>query len=137
MILSNLWLFMVEVTMRLFESMRKKRYSNGEMSIFVQFLSNGSLYNYNNILFINNFLEKSILNDIGNAVFLKSWEHIVKNAFANDIIFELLGPWLEKLHREGQGQLGHYGESCQLCVMPLVPDDTLYDYVMDRLNQAI
>jgi hypothetical protein len=55
---------------------------------------------------INNSPEKSILNDIGNVVFLKAWKHTVKNASTNVYLTMELGPWLEKLHRESQRQVG-------------------------------
>jgi hypothetical protein len=44
-----------------------------------------------------------------------------------------LGPWLERLHKEGQGEVPRFVNSNWLGVNPLVPGDALYDLVMDEL----
>ena len=44
-----------------------------------------------------------------------------------------LGPWLERLHKEGHGEIPRFVNSNQLGVDPLVLGDVLYDLVMDKL----
>jgi hypothetical protein len=83
---------------------------------------------------IGNILEKSILRNTGNVVFPKSWKHIVKNAPTDVFFTEQLKLSLEKLHKEEQGQLGHYIKLHYRGVMPLVPSDTLYNYKMEGLK---
>jgi hypothetical protein len=83
------------------------RYPKAEKSIFLKtlstrlFLSNGFRFNKNNTLFINVIPEENILNDIGNVVFLKSWKHSVKPSSTIAYLSRKLGPWLEKLYKEG------------------------------------
>jgi hypothetical protein len=86
---------------------------------------------------ICSYLEKNILINIGNAVFLKSWKHTVKNSSTNAYLSRELGPWLEKLHKEGKGQVPEYVNNDQLGVNPLVPRDTLYDYIMEELQKVV
>ena len=47
------------------------------------FLGEDSSYKENNTILINDSLEKNILNNIGNVVFLKSWKHIARNSLTN------------------------------------------------------
>jgi hypothetical protein len=98
------------------------------------FLGDASKYKKNNTILIDDSPEKSILNDIGNVVFLKSWKHNVRNS-ANDAYLTVeLGPWLERLHKEGQGEVPRFVNSNRLGVYPLVPGDALYDLAMDELR---
>jgi hypothetical protein len=117
------------------------KYPNSEKSIFLKtlntrlFLDNGCKYTNENTILIDDSPEKSILNDTWNAIFLKSWKHILRNASADDYLTWELGPWLEKLHRGGNGQVLEYVNENQLGVQPLVKGDRLFDYVMDGLSK--
>jgi hypothetical protein len=83
---------------------------------------------------IDDSLEKSILNDAGNAVFLKSWKHTMNNSASDAYLTTDAGPWLERLHKEGHGEVPTFVNSNRLGVNPLVPGDVLYDLVMDELR---
>ena len=82
-------------------------------------------------------LEKNILINIGNAMFLKSWKHAIKNSSTDAYLSRELGLWLKKLHKEGKGQVPEYVNNDQLGVNLLVPRDILYDYVMDKLQKVV
>jgi hypothetical protein len=66
------------------------KYPKSEKSIFLKtlntrlFLDNGCRYTNDNTILINYSLEKSILNNRGNAIFLKSWKHTLRNASTDD-----------------------------------------------------
>jgi hypothetical protein len=70
------------------------KYPKSDKNIF-------SRYKENNTILIDYSPEKSILNNTGNVVFLKSWKHIVKNCSSDNYLCMELAPWLERLHREG------------------------------------
>jgi hypothetical protein len=65
------------------------KYPKSDKSIFLKtmsvqlFLGDASRYKKNNTILIDDSPEKSILNDTGNAVFLKSWKHNVRNSANN------------------------------------------------------
>jgi hypothetical protein len=101
------------------------------------FLSDSSKYKKNNILLIDDSIEKNILNDIGNVVFLKSWKHTIKNSLTYAYLSREPGPWLEKLYKRGEGQVPEYVNENRLHVNPLVLGDTLYDYVMDGVKTVV
>jgi hypothetical protein len=98
------------------------------------FLGEASRYNKNNTILIDDSPKKSILNDAGNVVFLKSWKHTVRNSTSDAYLTTDLGPWLEGLHKEGHGEVPGFVNSNRLGVNPLVPGDILYDLVMDKLR---
>jgi hypothetical protein len=116
------------------------KYPKSDKSIFLKtmsahlFLGEASRYNKNNTILIDDSPEKSILNDVGNVVFLKSWKHTVKNSASNAYLTIDVGPWLERLHKEGHGEVPSFVSSNRLGVNPLVPGDVLYDLVMDELR---
>jgi hypothetical protein len=68
------------------------KYPKSEKSIFLKtlntklFLNDGCRYTKEKIVLIDDSPEKSILNDTWNAIFLKSWKHTLKNAFADDYL---------------------------------------------------
>ena len=64
-------------------------------------MSDNSKYKKNNILLIDNSIEKNILNNTENVVFLKSWKHTIKNSLTCAYLSRQLGPWLEKLYKKG------------------------------------
>jgi hypothetical protein len=101
------------------------------------FLGDVSRYKKNNTVLIDDSPEKSILNDSGNAVFLKSWKHIVRNSSRNDYLIREVGPWLKILHTEGQGQVPEYVNNHRLGINPLVPGDVLYEIVIDGLKKHV
>jgi hypothetical protein len=115
------------------------KYPKSKKSIFLKtlntrfFLDNGCRYTNDNTILIDDSPEKSILNDIGNAIFLKSWTHILRNALVDEYLTWELGPWLEKLHREGNGKIPKYVNGNRLGVQPLAKGDCLFYYVMDGL----
>jgi hypothetical protein len=87
------------------------KYPKSDKSIFLKtvsvqlFLGDASKYKENNTILINDSPEKSILNDIWNAVFLKSWKHNIRNSASDAYLTAELGPWLERLYKEGQGEV--------------------------------
>ena len=115
------------------------KYPKSNKSIFLKTISvhlilgEASRYNKNNTTLIDDSPEKSILNDVGNVVFFKSWKHIVKNSASDAYLTTDVGPWLERLHKEGHGEVSTFVNSNRLGVNPLVPGDVLYDLVMDKL----
>jgi hypothetical protein len=119
------------------------KYPNSDKSIFLKTMSShlfpgdASRYKENNTILIDDSPEKSILNNIGNAVFLKSWKHTVKNCSSDNYLCAELAPWLERLHREGQGDVAQFVNKNRLGVNPLVPGDTLYELVMDGLKKTV
>jgi hypothetical protein len=116
------------------------KYPKSDKSIFLKtmsahlFLGEASRYNKNNTILIDDSPEKSILNDVGNAVFLKSWKHTVKNSASDAYLTIDVGPWLERLHKEGHGEVPTFVKNNRLGVNPLVSGDVLYDLVMDELR---
>jgi hypothetical protein len=62
------------------------------------FLGDASKYKKNNTILFDDSPEKSILNDAGNVVFLKSWKHTMRNSASDAYLTTELGPWLERLH---------------------------------------
>jgi hypothetical protein len=116
------------------------KYPKSDKSIFLKtisthlFLGEASRYKKNNTILIDDSPEKSILNDTGNVVFLKSWKHTVRNSASDGYLTTDLGPWLEKLHKERRGEVPGFVNSNRLGVNPLVPGDVLYDLVMDKLR---
>jgi hypothetical protein len=116
------------------------KYPKSDKSIFLKtmsaylFLGEASRYNKNNTILIDDSLEKSILNDAGNAVFLKSWKHTVKNSTSDAYLTTDIGPCLERLHKEGHGEVPMFVNSNRLGVNLLVPGDVLYDLIMDELR---
>ena len=98
------------------------------------FLGEASRYKKNNAILIDDSPKKNILNNVGNAIFLKSWKHTVRNSASNAYLTTNLRPWLERLHKEGYGEVSGFVNSNQLGVNPLVPGDVLYDLVMDKLR---
>ena len=83
------------------------KYPKSDKSIFLKtvsihlFLEEASSYKENNTILIDDSPEKSILNNPGNAIFLKSWKHTIKNYSSNNYLCTELAPWLERLHKEG------------------------------------
>jgi hypothetical protein len=118
-------------------------YPNSDKSIFLKtmsshlFLGDASRYKENNTILIDDSPEKSILNNTGNVVFLKSWKHTVKNCSSDNYLCTELAPWLERLHREGQGEVAEFVNKNRLGVNPLVHGDTLYELVMDGLKKTV
>jgi hypothetical protein len=118
------------------------KYPKSEKSIFLKtlntrfFLDYGCRYTNDNTILIDDSPEKSILNDTWNAIFLKSWKHILRNASVDEYLTRELGPWLEKLHREGNGKVPKYVNGNRLGVQPLAKDDCLFYYVMDGLSKV-
>ena len=116
------------------------KYPKSDKSIFLKtmsthlFLGEASRYKKNNTILIDDSLEKSILNNTGNVVFLKSWKHIMRNSTRDGYLTTDLGPWLERLHKEGRGEVPRFVNNNHLGVNPLVPGDVLYDLVMDELR---
>ena len=96
------------------------------------FLEDASRYKKNNTILIDNSPKKSILNDARNVVFLKSWKHTMKNFVSDAYLTIELGPWIERLHKEGHSEVPRFVNSNQLDVNPLILDDVLYDLVMDE-----
>jgi hypothetical protein len=116
------------------------KYPKSYKSIFLKtmsthlFLGEASRYKKMNTILIDDSPEKSILNDTGNAIFLKSWKHTVRNSASDGFLTTDLGPWLERLHKEGRGEVPGFVNSNRLGVNLLVPGDVLYDLVMDELR---
>jgi hypothetical protein len=116
------------------------KYPKSDKSIFLKtmsahlFLEDATRYKKNNTILIDDSPEKSILNDTGNVVFLKSWKHNIRNSTNDAYLTTELGPWLERLHKDGQGEVLRFVNINQLGVNPLVPGDVLYDLVMDELH---
>jgi hypothetical protein len=116
------------------------KYPKSDKSIFLKimsahlFLGEASRYNKNNTILIGDSPEKRILNDAGNVVFVKSWKHTVKNSTSDAYLTTDIGPWLERLHKEGYGEIPTFVNNNRLGVNPLVPDNVLYDLVMDELR---
>jgi hypothetical protein len=116
------------------------KYPKSDKSIFLKtmsahlFLGEASRYKTNNTILIDDSPEKSILNNTKNVVFLKSWKHTVRNSASDAYLTTELGPWLERFHKEGHGEVPGFVNSNQLGVNPLVPGDVLYDLVMDKLR---
>jgi hypothetical protein len=83
------------------------KYPKSDKSIFLKtmsahlFLEDATRYKKNNTILIDDSPEKSILNNTGNVVFLKSWKYSVRNSTSNAYLTAKLGPWLESLHKEG------------------------------------
>jgi hypothetical protein len=119
------------------------KYPKSEKSIFLKtmsshlFLGEASRYKENNTILIDDSPEKSILNNTGNAIFLKSWKHIARNSSSDVYLCTELAPWLERLHKEGHGEVAQFVNNNRLGVNPLVLGDTLYDLVMDRLKKIV
>jgi hypothetical protein len=119
------------------------KYPKSDKSIFLKtmsshlFLGDASRYKENNTILIDDSPEKSILNNRGNVVFLKSWKHTVKNCSSDNYLCTELAPWLERLHRERQGEVAQFVNKNRLGVNPLVPGDTLYELVMDGLKKTV
>jgi hypothetical protein len=115
------------------------KYSKSDKSIFLKtmsthlFLREASRYKKKNTILRDDSPEKSILNDTRNAVFLKSWKHTMRNSASDGFLTTDLGPWLERLHKEGRGEVPGFVNSNHLGFNPLVPGDVLYDLVMDEL----
>jgi hypothetical protein len=65
------------------------------------FLGDASRYKNNNTILIEDSPKKSILNDTGNVIFLKSWKHNVRNSASDAYLTAKLGPWLERLYKGG------------------------------------
>jgi hypothetical protein len=116
------------------------KYPKSDKSVFLKtmsthlFLGEASRYKKKNTILIDDSPEKSILNDTWNAIFLKSWKHTVRNSTSDGFLTIDLGPWLERLHKEGRGEVPGFVNSNRLGVNPLVPGDVLYDLVMDELR---
>ena len=72
------------------------------------FLGDASRYKKKNTILFDDSPKKSILNDIWNVVFLKSWKHDVRNSTSDAYLIAQLGPWLERLHKEGQGEVPRF-----------------------------
>jgi hypothetical protein len=119
------------------------KYPKSDKSIFLKimsshlFLGDASRYKENNTILIDDSPEKSILKNTGNVVFLKSWKHIVKNCSSNYYLCTELAPWLERLHTEGQEEVAEFVNNNRLGINPLVPGDTLYELIMDRLKKIV
>jgi hypothetical protein len=83
------------------------KYPISDKSIFLKtmsahlFLGGASEYKKNNTILIDDSPVQSILNDTGNVVFLKSWKHNIRNSTSDAYLTAELGPWLERLHKEG------------------------------------
>ena len=116
------------------------KYPKSDKSIFLKtmrshlFLGETSRYKENNTILIDDSPEKSILNNTGNAVFLKSWKHTVRNCSSDNYLWEEVAPWLERLHTEGRGEVPQFVNRNRLGVNHLVPGDTLYELVMNGLK---
>jgi hypothetical protein len=119
------------------------KYPKSDKSIFLKtmsshlFLGDASRYKENNTILIDDSPEKNILNNTWNVVFLKSWKHTVKNCLSDNYLCTELAPWLERLHREGQGEVAQFVNKNHLGVNLLVPGDTLYELVMDGLKKTV
>jgi hypothetical protein len=119
------------------------KYPKSDKNIFLKtmsshlFLGDASRYNENNTILIDDSPKKSILNNTGNVVFLKSWKHTVKNCLTDNYLFTELAPWLERLHTKRQEEVAQFVNNNRLGVNPLVPGDTLYDLVMDGLKKTM
>ena len=119
------------------------KYPKSDKSIFLKtmrshlFLGEASRYKENNTILIDDSPEKSILNNTGNAIFLKSWKHTVKNCSSDNYLWAEVAPWLERLHREGRGEVAQFVNANRLGVNPLVPGDTLYELVMNALKRSV
>jgi len=119
------------------------KYPRSDKSIFLKtmrshlFLGEASRYTENNTVLIDDSPEKSILNNTGNAIFLKSWKHTTKNCSSDDYLWAEVAPWLERLHREGGGQVAQFVNRNRLGVNPLVPGDALYELVMNTLKRSL
>ena len=119
------------------------KYPKSDKSIFLKtmrsrlFQGEASRYKENNTVLIDDSPEKSILNNTGNAVFLKSWKHTSRNSSSDTYLWDEVAPWLERLHREGGGEVAKFVNRNRLGVNPLVPGDTLYELVMDGLKTRV
>jgi hypothetical protein len=119
------------------------KYPKSDKSIFLKtmsshlFVGDASRYKENNTVLIDDSPEKSILNNTGNAIFLKSWKHTVRNCLSDSYLCTELAPWLERLHKERQGEVAQFVNNNRLGVNLLVPSDILYDLVMDRLKKTV
>jgi hypothetical protein len=119
------------------------KYPKSEKRIFLKtmsshlFLGEAFRYKEKNTILIDDSPEKSILNNTGNAVFLKSWKHTARNSSSDVYLYNELAPWLERLHKEGQGEVAQFVNNNRLGVNPLVPGDTLYELVMDGLKKTM
>jgi hypothetical protein len=125
------------------EEGKELKYPKSDKSIFLKtlsaqlFLGDASRYKKSNTILIDDSPEKSILNDSGNVVFLKSWKHIVRNSSSDDYLIREVGSWLKRLHTKGQGQVLKYVNNHQLGVNLLVPGDVLYEIVIDGLKKHV
>ena len=119
------------------------KYPKFDKSIFLKtmsshlFLRKASRYKENNTTLIDDSLEKSILNNIGSAIFLKPWKHIVKNCSSDNYLWAEVVLWLERLHTEGWGEVAQFVNRNYLGVNPLVPSDILYELVMNGLKTSV
>ena len=119
------------------------KYPKSDKSIFLKtmsshlFVGEASRYKESNTILIDDSPEKSILNNTGNAVFLKSWKHTAKNCSTDNYLETEVVPWLERLHKEGQGEVAQFVNRNRLGVNPLVPGDTLYELVMNGLKTSM
>jgi hypothetical protein len=90
------------------------KYRKSDKNIFLKtmssylFLREAFRYKENNTILIDDSPEKSILNYTGNAIFLKSWKHTVRNCLSDSYLCTELAPWLERLHKERQGEVAQF-----------------------------
>ena len=119
------------------------KYPKFDKNIFLKtmnshlFLEEASRYKENNSVLIDDSPEKSILNNTGNVVFLKSWKHTIKNCSSNNYLCTELALLLERLYKEGWGDVAQFVNRNRLGVNPLVPDDTMYELIMNGLKKTV
>ena len=85
--------------------------------------THGTSFSRDNILLIDDSPEKSVCNEHGNAIFLKPWEHELRE---DNFLMGSLAPWLLQL-QEGcyPGHLRQYVETNRIGVAPMMGFDHL------------
>lgn len=112
------------------------KYPDGDKPIFLKTFSStlfgaGSIYNVNNTILIDDSPEKSICNETGNAVFLKSW---IEKDDKDDYLMSVLAPWLSNLVKVvANGNLRNYVESNRIGVPPMSDDDPLFNHILEGM----
>ena len=77
---------------------------------------------------IDDSSEKSVFNESGNAIFLKSWS---RNEPDNNYLLDILAPWLSRMNMHCMpGLLKKYVNQNQIGCPPLAADDPLLLHIM-------
>ena len=74
-------------------------------------------FNMENTILIDDSLQKGVLNENGNGLFLESWNH---HRCGDKVLLESLAPWLKRLHEEcPPGCLREYVNANRIGVSPV------------------